>query len=310
LGRRSWILLGLLASLWGASYLFIELGLEDFSPYWVVFGRTALAAAILLPFALARGALAGLSGRLGAVAVLAAVQIAVPFVLISTGQQEIASSLAGILVASAPIFTALLAIWIDDEERSRGLSLVGVVAGMLGVALLLGVDIEGGTAALLGGLAVVLASMGYAIGGFYLKRRFADVQPLGVVTAAMAASALMLAPAALLSLPDSFPDAGSIAAVSALGVAGTGISFVIFYTLIATEGPAKASLVAYIAPVFAVVYGVTLLDERFTLGTLAGLVLILAGSWLAAEGRVPGRVAEALGAHRASPSSAPSSSSR
>jgi drug/metabolite transporter (DMT)-like permease len=308
--RRSWLLLLLLASLWGASYLFIELGLEDFSPYWVVFGRTALAAAILLPFALARGALAGLSDRLGAVALLALVQIAAPFVLISAGQQEIASSLAGILVASAPIFTAVLAIWVDREERSSGLSLVGILAGMIGVALLLGVDIEGGTAALLGGLAVVLASVGYAIGGLYLKRRFADAQPLGVVTVAMAASAVMVAPAALFTMPDSFPDAGSIAAVSALGVVGTGIAFVIYYTLIATVGAAKAMLVAYVAPGFAVVYGVTLLDERFTLATLAGLVLILAGSWLAAEGRVPGRVAATLGAHRASPSSAPSSSSR
>jgi drug/metabolite transporter (DMT)-like permease len=308
--RRSWLLLLLLASLWGASYLFIELGLEDFSPYWVVFGRTALAAAILLPFALARGALAGLSDRLGAVALLALVQIAAPFVLISAGQEEIASSLAGILVASAPIFTAVLAIWVDREERSSGLSLVGILAGMIGVALLLGVDIEGGTAALLGGLAVVLASVGYAIGGLYLKRRFADAQPLGVVTVAMAASAVMVAPAALFTMPDSFPDAGSIAAVSALGVVGTGIAFVIYYTLIATVGAAKAMLVAYVAPGFAVVYGVTLLDERFTLATLAGLVLILAGSWLAAEGRVPGRVAATFGAHRASPSSAPSSSSR
>lgn len=309
MSRRAWILLGLLASLWGASYMFIKLGLEDLSPYWVVFGRTALAAAILLPIALARGALEGLSHRLGAIVVLAFIQIAVPFVLISAGEQEISSSLAGILVASAPIFTALLAIWVDHEERSSGLSLVGIGAGIIGVALLLGVDI-GGTDALLGGLAVVLASMGYAISAFYFKRRFAGVQPLGVVMAAMAASALMVAPAAVLTLPDSMPGAGPVAAVAALGVAGTGISFVIYYTLIATVGPAKASLVAYIAPGFAVIYGVALLDERFTLGTLAGLVLILSGSWLAAEGRLPGRVSGALGAHRASPSSAPSSSSR
>jgi drug/metabolite transporter (DMT)-like permease len=306
--RRSWFLLGVLASLWGASYLFIKLGLEDLSPYWVVFGRTALAAAILLPFALRRGALDGISERVGAVAVLALVQIAAPFVLISAGEQEIASSLAGILVASAPVFTALFAIWLDDEERSSGLSLVGIVLGIVGVALLLGVDVGGGTGALLGGLAVVLASMGYALGNFHLKRRFAGVQPLGVVTAAMAASALMVAPAALLTMPDSFPDAGSIAAVAALGVAGTGIAFVIYYTLVATVGPAKASIVAYIAPGFAVVYGVVLLDERFTLGTLAGLVLILAGSWLAAEGRLAVRAR--VVAHRASPSSAPSSSSR
>ena len=94
----------------------------------------------------------GLRERLGALALLALVQVAGPFILISVGQQEIASSLAGILVASAPIFTALLAVWVDHEERSHGVALAGVLSGMAGVALLLGVDTGGGTAALVGGL--------------------------------------------------------------------------------------------------------------------------------------------------------------
>jgi drug/metabolite transporter (DMT)-like permease len=285
--RRSWILLGLLSALWGASYLFIKLGLEDLSPAMVVFGRTALAALVLLPVALARNALRGLRGRLTAVGLLAAVQIAGPFMLISVGEQEISSSLAGILVATAPIFTALLAIWVDHEERSHGLGLVGIAVGIVGVALLLGVDAGGSRAALVGGLLVVLASLGYAIGGFYLKRRLSDHDPVGVVTAAMVSSALLALPAAVASAPASLPAAGPVAAVAALGIAGTGLAFVIFYTLIAVEGPAKASLVAYVAPGFAVAYGVALLGEDFTAATLAGLVLIVAGSWLAAEGRLP-----------------------
>jgi drug/metabolite transporter (DMT)-like permease len=285
--RSSWFKFLALAAFWGASYLFIELGLEDLSPAMVVFARTALAALVLLPFALRVKAFAGLRERLGAFVLLALVQVAGPFTLISVGQQEIASSLAGILVASAPIFTALLAIWVDHEERSHGLALAGVLAGMAGVALLLGVDAGGGTAALVGGLLVLLASLGYAIGGFWLKRRLSGPQPVGIVAITMGLSALMSLPAAALTLPDSMPGLEATAAVVTLGVLGTGISFVLFYDLIATIGPAKASLVAYVAPGFSVVYGVTLLDESFTVATAAGLGLILSGSWLAAEGRFP-----------------------
>lgn len=285
--RRSWMLLGLLASVWGASYLFIKIGLEDFSPAMVVLLRTLLAALVLAPLALHRGALQGLRPLFWPVVLLAAVQVAAPFVLISWGEEEISSSLAGILVASAPILTALFAVFIDREERPSAAGGFGIAIGIVGVALLLGVDVGGDSAALVGGLAVVLASLGYAIGGFYLKARFKDTQPIGVVTATMFASAALVLPLALASFPAHAPRAGSIAAIAALGAGGTGLAFVIFYTLIAEVGPAKASIVAYIAPVFAVIYGVAFRDEAFTLATLAGMVLILGGSWIAGQGRVP-----------------------
>jgi drug/metabolite transporter (DMT)-like permease len=155
--RRSWSLLLMLGAIWGASYLFIKIGLRDLSPSMVAFVRIALAALVLLPVAASQGALAGVRSRMGWLALVGAVQVAGPFVLISAGEEEISSSLAGILVASAPLFTALLAIRIDREERSRGLRLVGVLLGFAGVALLLGVDLGGSGAELLGGLAVVLA---------------------------------------------------------------------------------------------------------------------------------------------------------
>src|SRR5215208_3881102 len=170
--RRAWILLGLLASIWGASYLFIKIGLEDFSPAMVVFLRTLFAALVLAPLALRRGALNGLRPLLLPVVVLAAVQVAAPFVLISWGEEEISSSLAGILVASAPILTALLAVFIDREEQPSPAGGLGIGTGIVGVALLLGIDVGGDSAALVGGLAVVLASLGYAIGSYYLKARF------------------------------------------------------------------------------------------------------------------------------------------
>ncbi|HWH45664.1 MAG TPA: DMT family transporter [Thermoleophilaceae bacterium] len=292
MSRRSWTALLLLASLWGASYLFVAIGLDDLSPSMIVLSRTLLAGLVLLPLALRRGALRGMRGVLGPIAILAAVQVAGPFLLISAGQRDIPSSLAGILVASAPIFTALLAVWVDHDERSSGWRLGGVGIGIVGVGLLLGVDTAGDSAALIGGVLVLVASLGYAIGSLYLKRRLGGIAPLGIVAATMLASAAMVAPLALATAPPALPGLDTVGAMLALGIAGTGIAFVIFYTLIASVGPARASIVAYIAPVFAVFYGVTLLGESVGPATFAGLALILGGSWLAAGGyeRTPAAV--------------------
>ena len=288
--RRMWIQFSVLAAFWGASYLFIKVALEDvFSPPMIVLVRTALAALVLVPFATNHGGLSQLEGRWGFVTVLAFVQVAAPFMLISFGEEHLSSSMTGILVATAPIFTFILAIWLAREERARGTGLLGVGLGIAGVVLLLGVDAGGGSAALLGGLMVVLASFGYAVGSFYLKRNLGDLQPLPVVAGTMAVSALMAAPVAAFSLPSAAPSLDAVGALAALGILGTGISFVLFYELIGTMGATKSSLVAYVAPGFAVIYGVILLGEDFTAATFAGLVLIVGGSWLAAEGRLPSR---------------------
>jgi drug/metabolite transporter (DMT)-like permease len=293
--RRHWFLLLTLGAIWGASYLFIKIGLRDLSPSMVAFVRVALAALVLLPLAISQGALAGARSRIGSLALVGAIQVAAPFVLISAGEEEISSGLAGILVAAAPLFTALLAVWVDHEERSGGLRLVGIGVGLGGVALLLGVDLGGGGAELVGGLMVVLAALGYAIGGFLVKHRLTGIAPVGMSASVMVASALFLLPPAVLTAPGAAPGLGPAAAVAALGVLGTGVAFVIFYGLISSVGPARAFLVTYIAPGFAVVYGALLLSEEVTVATLAGLALILSGSWLAAEGRLPGRRRSATG---------------
>jgi drug/metabolite transporter (DMT)-like permease len=292
MSRRSWLLLGVLSSLWGASYLFIKVALEDdIGPTVIVFIRSILAAAVLLPLALRSGALSGVRANARHIAVLAVVQMGAPLLLIAFGERHIPSSLTGILVATAPIFTFLLAFALEGEERATGLSLAGVVIGIAGVAMLLGVDTGGGVDALLGGLMVVLASFGYGVGAWYVKRNVRDVQLVAMVGANAAAVAVMTAPLAALDVPPHAPDLAASASLLTLGVLCTGLAFVIFYSLVASDGPARASLVGYIAPGFSIVYGVTLLDERFRATTAVGLVLILGGSWLAAEARPPWRSA-------------------
>jgi drug/metabolite transporter (DMT)-like permease len=278
-----------LAAIWGASYMFIKIAVRDLSPAMVAWSRIALAAIVLVALAASQGVLGEMRGRAPMLALLAAVQIAGPFLLISAGEVEISSSLAGILVTSTPLFTALLAIWVDHEERSQGLRLGGVLLGVVGVAVLLGVDLGGSGNELLGGLAVVLAGLGYAVGALLVKHRFSDVAPIGVAAWVMVASTAWLTPAAVVTFPTSTPDFGPLASVVVLGVVGTGVAFAIFYRLLARVGPARTWVLTYLAPGFAVVYGATLLGETITVATLAGLALILAGSWLAAEGRLPTR---------------------
>ena len=290
MSRRSVALLLTLSAFWGASYLFIKVGLEDdMSPWAVVSARTALAALVLVPLALHRDVLRSLRGRFGPVVVLSFVQVAGPLSLIALGEEHISSSLAGILVASAPIFTYLLAFALTGEQRANTSGLVGVAIGIVGVAMLLGVDADGGSDALLGGLMVVTAAFGYAVAAWYLKRNLTGVEPVATVAGTQLVAALVLLPLGLTHVPADAPGIDAIASILTLGVVCTGFAFVIFHTLVATDGPARASLVGYIAPVFSIFYGVTLLDESFTGFTAAGLVLILGGSWLAAGGELPAR---------------------
>jgi drug/metabolite transporter (DMT)-like permease len=278
--------MGVLAALWGASYMFIKVAIDDVSPIIVVWVRLVLAAIVLVPIAHSRGALSALRPHVPTVFLLSVVQVAAPFLLITFGEKHIASSLAGILVASAPIFTALLAFRVDREELATGWRLVGILVGIVGVALLFGVDLTGDSAALLGGLMVLLASFGYAIGPLQMKRKLQGVPPVGIAATTMTLAAVLLTPAVPFALPSHAPGLDTVGSLLVLGAGGTGVAFLIFYTLIAEIGPGRATVVAYIAPGFSVIYGIVLLDEGFTAGTAGGLLLILAGSWLAAGGRL------------------------
>jgi drug/metabolite transporter (DMT)-like permease len=290
MSRRSVALLLTLSALWGASYLFIKVALDDvFSPWAIVSIRTALAALVLVPLAARMGVLGSLRGRAGAVLVLALVQVAGPLSLIGLGEERISSSLTGILVASAPIFTFLLAFALTGEQRASVGSLAGVAIGIVGVGMLLGVDAGGGAEALVGGLFVISAAFGYAVAAWHLKRNLVGVEPVATVAGSQAVAALVTLPLGLTHVPDATPGLEAIASLFVLGVFCTGIAFVIFHSLVASDGPARASLVGYIAPVFSIFYGVMLLDESFTVTTAAGLVLILGGSWLAAGGELPAR---------------------
>lgn len=285
MGSRAWTMLGVLASLWGASYLFIKLGLEDLSPGEIAFLRIALGAVALSPIAAARGAFRGIGRRWRFVTTVGAIQVAGAFLAINIGEQYIASSLTGILVASVPLFTAIFAIRMDRSEAADSRGAVGIGLGLVGVALIVGIDLSGDQGALLGAALVLLGAVGYAVGGLMLGRDEDDLDPLGVAAGSLIAATVLSAPLAIADLGGPFPGTVALLATAALGILGTGVSFAIFYTLIAEVGIARAALVTYIAPLFAVLYGVVLLHERLTPAIVAGMTLVVGGSWLAAGRR-------------------------
>ena len=281
--RRSWTLVFVIGAIWGASFLFIEIGIRDMSSSVVAWARVALGAAVLVPIALIRGELRVEGASVRLIVLLSAFQVAIPFVLIAEGQQDITSSLAGILVASTPLFTAILAVRVDPSERSEGVQLWGILAGLVGVGLLLGVDLSGTVDEAIGGALVLLASVGYATGGLITKLKLPGAPGTGVAAWICVSATVLLTPFAIVNAPTEAPGLGPLAAVVALGVIGTGLAFALFFGLMTTIGPARTFIVTYLSPAFAIVYGAVLLDEAISVATIAGLALILGGSYLAAS---------------------------
>src|SRR6266545_2874417 len=208
--RRAWLLFAAVSLLWGVPYLFIKVAVAEVPPVTVVFARVALAALLLGPVAARRGTLRGLRGRLPQLAALALLEITIPFLLISMGEQRITSSLAGLLIAAMPLFVALLALRFDAAERVGGLRLLGLLLGIGGVAVLRGIDVGAAPARFVG------AGMGL----------------LGVVTVATACSSLLLAPFALALTPARLPSLEVVLALAALGVLCTAAGLLLFFALI------------------------------------------------------------------------------
>ncbi len=287
MSARAWSLFAIVAVLWGVPYLFIKLAVEDLSPAMVAFGRIAVAFAVLLPYAWYKGAFSGLRARWKVMVFYSLVEITIPWPLIGFGEQRVSSGLAAILIAAVPLVVALMALRVDPDERAEGTRLAGLVIGFAGVVVLLGLDVAGRPGELLGACAILLAAVGYAAGPMIIKHKLGDLDPLGPVTASMGISALVLAVPAFGSAPSSMPRGDTSASVVVLGLFCSARAFLLFFALITEVGPGRATVITYVNPVVAVALGVTLLGERVGPSAVAGLLLILAGSWLSTGGRLP-----------------------
>ena len=278
-------LLAALAAIWGGSYLLIKYALEGFSAPMIVWGRTFVAALVLLVAlrGAARGAFADMRRRpLWAVG-LSTVAVCFPFMLITLGELEVPSGLTAVLISPAALFVALFAPFIDPSERIGRSQAAGMLAGLAGVALVVGVESIHSAGQFLGAIAMVAAAASYAISGFVVKRRYGRLTSTQTSFVSLSVAATLTLPVALATAPSEAPPARAIAAVLALGAVGTALAFVIFYKLIAEVGAGRASLVSYLAPGVALFYGAVFRHEPVTAAAIAGLVLILGGVAIASR---------------------------
>jgi drug/metabolite transporter (DMT)-like permease len=274
-------MLGVLAAIWGAAFMLIEIGLRGFEPTTLIFVRLGSAALTLALVELARRRLGTTLGRMrpqaGRLAFAGIVGVAAPFFLIAWGQQYVDSNIAAILNASAPLFTVLLAALAVHSERVTGLRLAGFLVGFGGVVLVVGGGPGEGGRSVLGALAIVAATAFYAVGALYAARRLQDLTPFEVSFGLLVWSAAVTAPAGLAALPGADVGWKPVAAGLALGVLATAFAFQLYFGLIAGVGASRAILVTYLVPALALVYGIVLLDEPFRWTAVGGLALVLAG---------------------------------
>ena len=278
MNRRHLAMLIGLALIWGASFMFIKVAVRELTPATLILGRLGLAAltlAIIVPVALGgRRTVGELRANWRWLAVVALVNTAIPFWLLSWGETRIDSGLASIIQAAVPIFNALIAFGFFREVRVTGIRLVGIAVGFVGVALLVSAQPHG---KVLGALAVVGMAFGYGIGGLLAGRHLRSVSPLVVALASTSFSTLLVLPLGAAQAPHHNPGWEVIGSVLALGIPGTALAYLLFFGIIGGAGAAYASLVTYLIPPIALAYGAVCLGERFGAAAFGGLALILGG---------------------------------
>jgi drug/metabolite transporter (DMT)-like permease len=306
MSARAWLAFAAVSVLWGIPYLFIRVAVDGgMPPVFLAWSRVAAAAVVVGAMAWRAGVLPSLRGRLRWLLAYAVFEIAVPFPLIAAGERHVASSLAAIIVAAVPLIIALLALRFEPSERVDRRRLIGLLIGFVGVLALVGIDVAGRTSELLGAGAILLAAVGYAAGPMVQNRHLRDLDPRAMMSAALAMAALVLTPAAAFSLPARSPSAAALIAVVVLVVFCTVAAFLIYVTLVTEVGPGRAAVITYVAPVLAVGLGVAVLGEHPGAGAIAGLLLILTGSWLSTDGRLPPGLTRLLARSPRRPASEP-----
>ncbi|MGN6168458.1 MAG: DMT family transporter [Solirubrobacteraceae bacterium] len=290
--RRAWLAFAAMSFIWGIPYLLIRIAVRHgVTPGFLAFGRVALAAVVLLALAWRAGSLRTLRGRWGVLLVYAIAEIVIPFSLIAFGEQRVSSSLTAILVSTVPLFAALIAVRFNRSDRPTPIRVLGLVAGFGGVVALVGIDVVGSTSELVGAAAILVGALGYSVGATLVKLRLTALDPRATMGASLAIAAVLLAPYAALDPPPAVPGAGALACVVVLGLVCTALAFVVYTVLIAEAGTTRATVITYINPVVAVALGVSLLGEELGPGAVAGLLLILVGSWLSTDARLPPGIA-------------------
>jgi drug/metabolite transporter (DMT)-like permease len=278
--RRGWALFAAMCFIWGIPYLLIRIAVRDVTPGTLVCLRTGIGGLILLPIALKKGGFGPVLRRWKALVAFTVIEMAIPWLLLSDAEQKLSSSLSGLLVAAVPLVGVLVARILGSDDRADRTQGLGLLMGLVGVGLLVGLDLGQLHAFSLVEVAIVV--VGYAVAPVIMARTLGDLPAIPVVSASLLLVGVGYLPYAIMRRPHHLTgqEWGSIAV---LATVCTALAFVIFFALIAEIGPARAVVITYVNPAVAVLFGVTFLSERFTLGMAIGFPLILCGSVLAAR---------------------------
>jgi drug/metabolite transporter (DMT)-like permease len=279
MSKRGWLLFVAMGVIWGVPYLLIKEAVGGVSVPVLVFARTALATAILLPIAAWRGQLRGLRRYAVPLVAFALVEMIGPWFLLSDAEKHLSSSFSGLLIAAVPVIGLVLARLFGDRERITAVRWVGLALGFGGVVVLAGPG--SGDASAWAVIEVLLTALGYALGPIIANRWLSDAPGLAVAATSLALAAVLYTPAALATWPAHVPSAKVLGSLAGLGLICTATAFVLFFALIAEVGPARATVITYVNPAVAVALGVALLGEPLSASIVGAFALILAGSVLA-----------------------------
>ena len=286
MSRRGWSLFFLVGFLWGIPYLFIKVAVNKetgFPPAVVVFGRVLIGAAILLPIAIKDGSLKSAFTGIKYIAFYALLEMIGPWILIGTAEQSISSGLAGLLVASVPIWSTIITSFYGDKSVWHYKRLLGILIGFMGVILVVGIESITGSSSPVAIAMMLAASMLYAYAIIMIRRALPDGSGVAINGLAMATAALFYLPFTIWLWPTHQVSVNAIYSVVALGILSTGAAFALFFLVVKEIGPARSSLVTYLNTAFAVVLGILILNEPLTTGIVVGLPLVLIGSYLASR---------------------------
>jgi drug/metabolite transporter (DMT)-like permease len=277
--RRALLLFAAMSVIWGIPYLFIRVAVEEITPATLVFWRTAIAAGILLPIALARTDLRPVLSRWRWLVVFAAVEIAIPWVALGSAEQHISSSLAALLIAGVPLVGAVIALLTGGADRFGRAGVLGLLIGLVGVAAIVGADLGSSDLTALAQVGIVV--VGYAIGPAILARRLDGLPTVAVMSLSLALCAIVFLPISLPQWPATAPSTDALISVVVLAVVCTAAAFILFGALIEAIGPVRATVITYVNPAVAAVLGVVVLDEIIAPSMVVGFVLVIVGSVLA-----------------------------
>jgi drug/metabolite transporter (DMT)-like permease len=292
--QRGLLLFALMSVIWGIPYLFIRVAVAEVSPSFLVLARTGLAAAILLPIALARVDLRPILTRWRWVVAFAAIEIALPWVMLGSAEQHLTSSLTGLLVAGVPLVGTVFALATGGSDRASRTRWLGLLVGLIGVGAIVGADI--GTSDVVAFLEVAVVVVCYAIGPAILSRRLGGLPSIGVMALSLALCALVYIPIAAVQWPAAVPSPNVLGSIIILAVPCTAAAFLLFAALIDEIGPVRATVITYVNPAVAAVLGVLVLNETLTVPMVLGFVLVILGSALATRPEGEARKAEQLAA--------------